>query len=166
MPTPTDAYFETQVLTATPQRLRLMLIEAALRQARLARDLTGSGNDAAPAITRCRELVAELIAGIQPDQSPLARRVLGLYTFLYSALVEAQFGSDHGRLGDVIRVLDEERVTWQSVCQQVADRPATPGGNGPSEELAPRRVQGPWAAAAGGLNAAASTEPAAFSMDA
>ena len=32
LPTPRDAYLETQVLTATPQRLRLMLIEGAIRK--------------------------------------------------------------------------------------------------------------------------------------
>ena len=36
---PRDAYLETEVTTATPQRLRLMLIEAAIRRARAAQAL-------------------------------------------------------------------------------------------------------------------------------
>jgi flagellar protein FliS len=81
-----DSYFETQILTATPQRLRLMLIDAALRRARAAIEAwqAGSDQDANRDIGRCREIVTELIAGIEPDRSPLAMLVLCIYLFLFS----------------------------------------------------------------------------------
>ena len=61
-----EIYLEMQVGTATPQRLRLMLIEAALRQARRTLVLWSEGqSDAAlEALIRCREIVGELIAVI------------------------------------------------------------------------------------------------------
>lgn len=139
-----DAYLETQVVTATPQRLRLMVIEQAIRRVHVAELALREGRreDATNALDKCRELFAELISGIQPDQSPVAKQVLGIYTFLFSALVEAQFSGDAGRLADIARVLDEERTTWLAVCEQMPDRPIA--ANSLTEELAPQRVQETW----------------------
>jgi flagellar protein FliS len=139
-----DTYFETQVATATPQRLRLMLIEGALRQARVAQGAWRSGDVPAglQAITHCRDIVSELIAGIQPEQTPVAKQVLGIYMFLFSTLVEAQFARDSDRLSDIIRVLEEERQTWQAVCEQMPDRPIAAAAS--TEELAPQRVSDAW----------------------
>ena len=142
-PSAREAYVETQILTATPQRLRLMLIEGALRRARAAHAAWQAGNVPAglEAIGHCRDIITELIAGIQPEQTPVAKQVLGIYMFLYSTVVESQFSRDEGRLTDIIRVLDEERQTWQEVCQQYPARiAADPAAAHPLEELAPQRV--------------------------
>jgi len=138
-----DAYLETQILTATPQRLRLMLIEAALRKARAGQQAFEAidKETAVTAISACRDIVSELIAGIQPDQSPLAKQVLGIYLFLYSTLVEIGLTLDGQRLRDVIRVLEEERQTWQAVCEQMPERPAPFSA---AEEVAPQRVVDGW----------------------
>src|SRR5260221_14791808 len=103
-PSARDAYLETQIATSTPQRLRLMLIEGALRTARAAQ-AAWQANDVATGLTsisHCRDIVSELIAGIQPEQTPLAREVLGIYMFLFSTLVEAQIARDSERLTDII----------------------------------------------------------------
>lgn len=119
---PRDSYLETQVLTAPPQGLRLMLIEAAIRDLDLTdRQWQEGRNDAAlEALIRCRSILSELIAGIRPDASPLAQKVLGLYVFLYTALTEAQTSRDRQKLAHVRRVLVSERETWQAVCRQLA----------------------------------------------
>ena len=164
-----DAYFETQILTATPQRLRLMLIEAALRRARAAIEAwqAGSDQDAKRDIGRCREIVTELIAGIEPDRSPLARQVLGIYMFLFSSLVELQFVKDEARLVGIIRVLEEERITWQTVCEQMPDRPMAEAAAATAEEVAPHRVAAQWSANYGPPAAAISTATVgSFSLDA
>jgi flagellar protein FliS len=139
-----DAYLQTQIITATPQRLRLMLIEEAIRRLHAAQAAFAAQqqNEGADALSACREVLAELLAGIQPDQSPVARRVQGIYVFLYSTLVEAQFGPDPGRLPDMLRVLEEERITWQAICEQMPHRPASTSA--PAEEVAPQRVQQSW----------------------
>jgi len=134
-----DAYLETQVLTATPQRLRLMLIEGAMRRLRAAQASWQAGNvsEALEAVGQCRGIVSELIAGIQPEQTLVAKQILGVYMFVFSTLVEAQLTRDEARLGDVVRVLEEERITWQAVCEQMPEAPvAAP----PKEETAPQRI--------------------------
>src|SRR5262249_14833412 len=136
---------ETQVTSATPQRLRLMLIEAALRRARTAHEAWNENrpDEAHTAFAHCREILAELIAGIRPDDSPLAKQVLGIYLFLFSAATEAELTKDGHRLQDIIRVLEEERTTWQAVCEQMPERPvAAPAAV--AEEIAPQRVDANW----------------------
>src|SRR5262245_701795 len=137
-----DHYLETQILTATPQRLRLMLIEGAIRRARAAQTAWQAGNNAEglEAIAHCRGIVSELIAGIQPEQTEAAKQVLGVYMFLFSTLVEAQLARDSHRLRDIVRVLEEERQTWQAVCEQMPERPVANATLKAAEEVAPQRV--------------------------
>ena len=163
-----DAYLETQVLTATPQRLRLMLIEAALRKAKAAQQACDANDKetALAAISCCRDLISELIAGVQPDQSPLARQVLGIYMFVYSALVEVGLTADGQRLRDVIRVLDEERRTWQAVCEQMPERPVSAQPVAAAEELAPQRVTETWAGGYAGTPHSRNTTAGELSLEA
>lgn len=141
MPSTPEIYLEMQVNSATPQRLRLMLIEAALRHARRAAELWSEGqfDVALESIIRCREIVGELIAGIDQDASPLASQVACVYVFLYSSLVEIQQTRDVHRLAAIVRVLSEERETWRQLCEQLPDRIAAPSA-GFREELAPAIV--------------------------
>ena len=148
-------YFETQVGTATPQKLRLMLIDGALRHARLTYERWRDGGPAEQAfesLVRARDIVGELVAGIRADASPLAAQVNNLYVYLFSALTEAQQTRDQTLLAGVIRVLEEDRETWWLLCEQLGDRPAPEASAAlaPQEELAPAIV----------------AEPDAFSIDA
>src|SRR5438309_2367246 len=141
-----EAYVETQINTATPQRLRLMLVEGALRRARAAHEAWAAGRieEGKAAAGHCRDIIAELIAGISPDESPLAQQTLGIYMFLLTTIVEAQFAQDTQRLKDIIRVLEEERKTWQAVCEQMPERPLAASSAQSMEELAPQRVTEAW----------------------
>jgi flagellar protein FliS len=125
------AYLETQISSATPQRLRLMLIEGALRLARQTADSSreGRAGEAFESLIRCRSFITELISGIREGSSPLADKVLGIYLFLFQELTHAQQDQNVERLEGVIRVLEEERTTWQEVCMTLTERP---------EEVAPR----------------------------
>ena len=150
MTDPRPAYLETQIATATPQKLRLMLIEGAIRQAQMGVEhwVHGRVEEGLTSIIRCRSIAAELIEGVRDDGSPLARQVIGIYAFAFKALTEAQLQRDRTRLEDVIRVLQEERQTWQQVCYEL---PEAPDRNSlfpmnQHEILAPRRVDAEFSA--------------------
>jgi len=64
--------------------------------------------------------------------------------FLLTTIVEAQFAQDTQRLKDIIRVLEEERKTWQAVCEQMPERPLAASSAQSVEELAPQRVTEAW----------------------
>ncbi|MFN0017548.1 MAG: flagellar export chaperone FliS [Pirellulaceae bacterium] len=119
------AYLETQIATAAPQQLRLMLIEGALR---LARQTANAWHEDRPeealeTLIRCRSIITELIAGIRAGSSRLADQVVGIYLFLFQELTQAQLRRDASRLEGVIRVLEEERTTWQQLCAAAGSSP-------------------------------------------
>jgi flagellar protein FliS len=120
-----QAYLETQLLTATPQRLRLMLIEGAIRFAHLTRQYWDEDRDEAAfeALLRCRGIVTELMTSIHADGSQLARRVTALYVFIFQALTEAQVRRDAGKLAEAVKILELERDTWREVCEQMPEAP-------------------------------------------
>ena len=159
-----EAYLETQISTATPQKLRLMLIDGGIRFARLGQIAwqEDRGDEAFEHVSRCRAIVSELLAGVRIDQSELTRQVAAIYSFLFRLLTEAQAERDPNRLEQVIHVLEEERLTWAAVCEQMPEAPAEV--EQPEEILAPRT---------GGIPAVPflagepqSLEPSGFSIDA
>lgn len=138
------SYWETQINTATPQKLRLMLIEGGLRFAQQAIDAwaEGRGEDGLTALLRCQSIIAELLGSVREDGTPVTRQVIGIYTFLALQLHEAELSTDSQKLVEVIQVLQEERQTWQEVCQQLTEAPRPVGLDlrDSGEILAPSRV--------------------------
>lgn len=115
-------YLETEVMTATPQRLQLMLIDAAIRSASQARQcLQRQNNEAAfTATLRAQRIMAELLSGLRSESKDgLVRRVASVYLFIYSSLVAANLERDAARLDDALRVLEVERETWRRVCEEL-----------------------------------------------
>ncbi len=128
-----DTYLETQVLTAPPQKLRLMLIDAAIRRARQTIEAWDKDRheDAFEHLTRCRAIITELLGSIKKDDSRLSGTVAGIYVFLFQTLTEAQHRRDRQKLAEVIRVLEIERETWQQVCDRT--RQAAANSNSKTE---------------------------------
>ena len=87
-PSAMDRYLETGVLTATPQKLQLMLIEGAVRFAAQARNCRQRNEDveATEAISRCREIVSVILSGIKNDGTELTRNVTSVYVYLFRTL--------------------------------------------------------------------------------
>jgi flagellar protein FliS len=115
-----DTYFESQIFTATPQRLRLMLIDGALQYARKATMHWEQGRnyEAGEAIIGCQRIVTELLRGLRADVAPdLVANVAALYNFVFRSLIEAGLKRDPNKLGDAVRVLEIDRETWRQVCE-------------------------------------------------
>jgi len=145
-----NTYLETQINTATPQKLRLMLIEGAIRYAQQAINCwqEGRGEDGLSALLRCQAVVAELLGSVREDGTPLTRQVIDIYAFLALELNEAEMNVDPRRIAGVVRVLQEDRQTWQELCQQYTEAPQPAAMDIPqeSEILAPRRVEASFSA--------------------
>lgn len=119
----TNAYLRTRVLTASPEELRLLLLEGALRFANQAKaGLEAQDFEGAHAgFRQCRDIVLELLTTVKPEPDPeLAERVRSLYTFMYSELVTASFEKDINKLGKIIELLEYEHETWVMLMDQLA----------------------------------------------
>lgn len=135
---PRDTYFDTQVLTATPQKRHLMLIEGALRYGRQAADHWREGRnfEGGEALIGCQRIVTELLRGLKPDVAPaLVEQVSSIYQFVFRTLAEAGMRRDAGKLSDAMRLLEIERETWRQVCERLASRSQAAGVPAPHASM-------------------------------
>jgi flagellar protein FliS len=120
-----ENYIMTDVMTATPQKLQLMLIEAAIRAGELTRQLWKQENldDSCETMIKCQRLVTELLCGLNPEVNrELVRKAAGVYLFVFRRLSEAQLNHNEELLGEALSVLEVERETWREVCEKLGSR--------------------------------------------
>lgn len=139
---PANAYLRTKVLTASPEELRLMLLDGAIKFASQGREGMATRNYEASfnGISQCRNIVLELLTTIKPEYDPeLCDRVKSLYTFLYTQLVEASMEKNLSKLDGVIKLLQYERETWVLLMAKIAEergvKPAPPEPKKPTLSL-------------------------------
>jgi flagellar protein FliS len=121
-PSAPDNYLATEVMTAPPQKLQLMLIEAAIRFAEQARAKwhTAEDDQAAAALSRAQQIVGELLSSLNHDVDPeLVRKVASVYLFVFRRLMEANYQRSESKLDDALRVLRVEQETWAKLCRQL-----------------------------------------------
>lgn len=121
-PTP-NAYLKTQVMTASPAELRMLLIDGAIKFAEQGKVGMEANNfeQAYNGITQCQNIVMELINVLDHEQDPqLCQRLSGLYTFMYTQLMLASTEKDTAKIVEVLDLLRYERETWQMLMDQLA----------------------------------------------
>ncbi len=124
-----NPYLKTKVMTADPAQLRLMLFDGALkfaeqgRQGLAARDYEAAFNG----ISRCQQILAELISSLNPQHAPeLCQKLAGLYTFMVTRLMAASHQRDPAIVEEVIKLLEYERTTWTMLLEKLARETAAP----------------------------------------
>ena len=126
-----NEYLVTEVMTATPQKLQLLLIEAAIRWTQKAKTLREAKKpgQAGEAILRAQEIVTQLIAGLNPDpEAKIARRLASVYNFVFRSLVQAHVRHTNAGLDEALRILSIERETWQQACQRFGSKQEAASG--------------------------------------
>ena|SRR5437899_2823701 len=122
-----NQYLRTNVLTATPEQLQMMLFDGALRfceQARtalLARNFEQSFN----LISRVQKILLELSCSLKHDVLPdLCGKLAALYNYAYRKLIEANVRHDLASLDEAIGVLKYQRETWAMLLDQLGKQKA------------------------------------------
>lgn len=147
-----EEYLESRVMTAPPERLHLIVVEAALRFARIgAQALLDRKYDRSfAALSKARDCVNELMCSVQGGAQPeLANQLKSLFFFCHRSLLQADFEHEPRHVEDAIRVLEIHRETWLELIgrmgqpgtvQPMANAPApTLGGRLSNEPVAPPR---------------------------
>lgn len=117
-----DRYLETEVMTASPQKLQLMLIDAAIRSIEHARRHWRAKRDdeASESLIRAQQIITELLSGLNHEVLPdLTKRVAAVYLFAFRRLIEANSHRDEGKLDEALRALEPQREAWEGVCEQL-----------------------------------------------
>jgi len=149
MPTGPNPYLKTKVLSASPEELRLMLFDGAIKFARQAlgslekNDFEGSYNN----LTRAQKIVMELSSSLDHKVDPeITEKMAALYTFIYKLLVDANTQRVAEPVNEAIQLLTYERETWSLLIAKVKGGPAA--GNAPigpgDSDLAPVAKPSPY----------------------
>lgn len=120
---PVSAYLRTQVMTATPEKLRLLLLDGALRFARQGREgLTRKDYSASyEGFSQTRNIVVELMSSMREAEAPdLCARVRSLYTHIFQTVVDASLQKDVAKADKAIELLEFERDTWLLAMEKIA----------------------------------------------
>ena len=118
-----NAYQRTQIMTANPAELRLLLFDGAIRFAEQARaGLLVKDHEACfTGATRCQEILLELMNGLRPEHDPeLCKKLSGLYTYMYMQMVRATTHREAALFDEVLKLLRFERETWSMLLDQLA----------------------------------------------
>ena len=121
MQTAKKNYLQAEVQTATPQKLRLMLIEAAIKNVHRTKKAWEEERFEAAfeSLSLAQDIVAELLSSLDKESNPkLAGKIASIYVFIFRCLSEGGMTHDPQKMDDALRVLNSERETWKQVCEK------------------------------------------------
>ena len=136
MTTGSDAYLRTQILTAPPEKLQLMLYEGAIKFARQAKDrmLAKNWEASCELLIRAQNIMMELLSGLRSEVNPqLCGRLAAVYLFIYRRLVDANVEHSTQYIDDALEVLAIQRDIWLELLDKLARERAAeevPSGTG------------------------------------
>lgn len=121
---PADSYKETQIKTATPGKLIVMLYDGAIKFINLALshlDKKHTGFEkASNYIIKAQDIVTELMVSLDFDKGgQIAKNLFGLYLYMNRRLIEANIQKDIAILNEVKNLLSQLRSAWQTAAQKV-----------------------------------------------
>ena len=118
-----NPYLKTKIMTASPEELRLMLYDGALKFCRQAKMSLEKKNfeDSYNNLMRAQKIVLELSTSLNHDADPqLCQRLSALYTYVYRLLVDANMKRESGIVDEAIKLIEYERETWQMLMKKLA----------------------------------------------
>ena len=131
-------YLKSAVMTASPEKLQLMLYDGAIRFGRQAREALAARNfeTSCEKLLRTQQIVTALQDGLRPEvNAQLCRQMSELYQFIYARLVDANTRHDIAALDDALQILEHQRETWRLLMEKTREavpatvKPASPSNS-------------------------------------
>lgn len=140
-----NPYFRHKVMTASPQELRLLLLDGALHFVDLGRQgLRESDFEAVyEGFSQAKAIVMELITSLNHEvDRELCDRMQSLYTYIYKLLIDASFERDDAKAKEARERLQFERDTWAMLMERIqhGEQPAAPAPTPVEQPERPRSI--------------------------
>ena len=122
-----DAYLRTQVMTAPPERLQMMLYDGAIRFAELGKQAMVDGDIEATHhnLLRAQRIMTEMISALRPEvDRSLCEKMCSLHAFVYRRLIHANLHKDVQAVDDALRILRIQRDTWEELIAKASQERA------------------------------------------
>jgi len=116
-----NPYLRTQIMTASPEELRLMLFDGAVKFCKQARQALDEQNfeKSYESLMKAQKVVLELSVGMDRKQAPdVADKMGALYTFIFRKLVDANMERKAAPIDEALRLLEYERDTWRMLMEK------------------------------------------------
>ena len=116
----TDAFLLQEVESASPSRLRWLLLQKAHGLSIHVRDLwlNGNSDDAQQWLILIQDIFTELLSGIIDPKHQLAKQQSDLYIFLIKLLVQSGQTQDVHSLNSLTEILAIEKDTWEMLVRR------------------------------------------------
>jgi flagellar protein FliS len=114
-------YLQAEVSTATPQKLQLLLIEAAIKNIHRTKQAWQESryDVGVESLTIAQDIISEILCSLDMEGNPaIAKQLASIYLFIFRRLAEGGMWHDETKLDDALRVLNSERETWRQVCDK------------------------------------------------
>lgn len=138
-----NPYLKTRVMSATPEELRLMLYEGAVRFARQGKQALEKADHEAcyHNFSRAQRIVLELSTSLDHAAMPeLCERLSALYTYVYRRIVDANMEHDIAAIDEAIELLEFEAETWRMLMARLEDGDAPARPASPSSKAQPKQI--------------------------
>ncbi len=125
-----NAYLRTQVMSASPAELRMMLLDGAVKFAKQGRQGLAEKNheQVYNGFSQSRAIVSELMTSMRPEAAPeLCEQVRALYAYIFQELVTVSLENDLPRADKVIQLLEFEQQTWRMLMEQLKNESGSTG---------------------------------------
>lgn len=122
-----NAYFEEEILSASPLRLVCLLYGKAISELRNARAFLASGNVAerCAALSKACDVLAELTSSLDLSSGgETAVRLSELYGYTTARLLQANLNRSDEPIAEVLGLLLTLQEGWETVAKQEAVKPA------------------------------------------
>ncbi len=117
-----QAYTESSIMTAPPERLVVMLYDGAIRFLTQGAFAIRNGNREvfANRLRRAEAIIDELNVTLDMSQGDVAQQLRSIYLFCKRHLIEARIERDAGMIDKVRELLAELREAWDQVAANQA----------------------------------------------
>ena len=119
MTAPYTKYRETQIMTASPGELIIMLYDGAIKYASQAK-IYLSGRDIEKAnnsLLKAQDIIAELMGSLNLDVGKIAKDLYALYEYMLYKLTMANIKKDDKAVEEVIGLLSTLRSAWEQIVR-------------------------------------------------
>lgn len=131
MVNPYQQYKETQVHTAPPETLVLMLYDGAIRFLEHARRQLLAGENGDEAVTRAQDIIVELMTSLNlEDGGLIAQNLYRLYDYYLYRLILSHGTRDVAGIVEVLGHVRQLRETWRQAVTQVRAEAGRDGATG------------------------------------
>jgi flagellar secretion chaperone FliS len=119
-----EQYLQTMVLTASPAKLRYLLLDRAgvLVETIKENRMRNSSLLVDEKTLTLRDILGELLSGVKRSDDSLSNSVADLYVFLIQELTYAEREPGTDRIDTIGHIIEIEKETWKQVCEQQSKR--------------------------------------------